>query len=146
MTEDWNTTDELKKDIITAVYKDINDQIEEMVEDLGCPRSFAEGLLKSIADNFKDGTTVDQTESAYSSRHASTPEHEIGAQEIVIKHEREARKGSSDLVKDFNKNVKVPGDDDTQRFYIPLDISQLKTKKKELKQSLLGSKKKLGNR
>ena len=28
MTEDWNTTDELKKDIITAVYKDINDQIE----------------------------------------------------------------------------------------------------------------------
>ena len=52
MTEDWNTTDELKKDIITAVYKDINDQIEEMVEDLGCPRSFAEGLLKSIADNF----------------------------------------------------------------------------------------------
>ena len=39
MTEDWNTTDELKKDIITAVYKDINDQIEEMVEDLYCPRS-----------------------------------------------------------------------------------------------------------
>ena len=33
MTEDWNTTDELKKDIIAAVYKDINDQIEEMVED-----------------------------------------------------------------------------------------------------------------
>ena len=73
MTEDWNTTDELKKDIITAVYKDINDQIEEMVEDLGCPRSFAEGLLKSIADNFKDGTTVCKTESSYSSRHASTP-------------------------------------------------------------------------
>ena len=47
MTEDWNTTDELKKDIITAVYKDINDKTEEMVEDLGCPRSFAEGLLKS---------------------------------------------------------------------------------------------------
>ena len=41
MTEDWNTTDELKKDIIKAVYKDINDQIEEMVEDLGCPRSAA---------------------------------------------------------------------------------------------------------
>ena len=58
MTEDWNTTDELKKDIITAVYKDINDQIEEMIEDIGCPRSFAEGLLISIADNFKDGTTV----------------------------------------------------------------------------------------
>ena len=115
MTEDWNTTDELKKDIITAVYKDINDQIEEMVEDLGCPRSFAEGLLKSIADNFKDGTTVDKTESSYSSRHASTPEHEKGAQEIVSKHEREAREASSDLLKDFNKKVKVPvNDDDTQ--------------------------------
>ena len=114
MTEDWNTTDELKKDIITAVYKDINDQIEEMVEDLGCPRSFAEGLLKSIADNFKDGTTVGMTESSYSSRHASTPEHERGAQEIVIKHEREARKGSSDLVKDFNNKSEVIENNDTQ--------------------------------
>ena len=114
MTEDWNTTDELKKDIITAVYKDINDQIEEMVEDLGCPRSFAEGLLKSIADNFKDGTSVVKTESSYSSRHASTPEIEKGAQEIVSKHEREARKASSNLLKDFNKKVKVTGDDDIQ--------------------------------
>jgi len=112
MTEDWNTTDELKKDIITAVYKDINDQIEEMIEDIGCPRSFAEGLLISIADNFKDGTTVGKPESSYSSRHASTPEVEKGAQEIVSKHEREARKASSNLLKDFNK--KVPGDDDTQ--------------------------------
>ena len=114
MTEDWNTTDELKKDIITAVYKDINDQIEEMVEDLGCPRSFAEGLLKSIADNFKDGTTVGKTESSYSSRHASTPEHEKGAQEIVIKNEREVRKASSDLVKDFNKKIEVIENNDTQ--------------------------------
>ena len=114
MTEDWNTTDELKKDIITAVYKDINDQIEEMIEDIGCPRSFAEGLLISIADNFKDGTTVGKAESSYSSRHASTPEVEKGAQEIVSKHEREARKASSNLLKDFNKKVKVPGDDDTQ--------------------------------
>ena len=114
MTEDWNTTDELKKDIITAVYKDINDQIEEMVEDLGCPRSFAEGLLKSIADNFKDGTTVGKTESSYSSRHASTPEHERGAQEIVIKNEREVRKASSELMKDFNKKIEVIENNDTQ--------------------------------
>ena len=113
MTE-WNTTDELKKDIITAVYKDINDQIEEMVEDLGCPRSFAEGLLKSIADNFKDGTTLDQAESSYSSRHASTPEHERGAQEIVIKNEREVRKASSELMKDFNKKIEVIENNDTQ--------------------------------
>ena len=114
MTEDWNTTDELKQDIITAVYKDINDQIEEMVEDLGCPRSFAEGFLKSIADNFKDGSKVDKTESSYSSRHASTPEVERGAQEIVSKHEREARKASCNLLKDFNKKGKVPGNDDTK--------------------------------
>ena len=114
MTEDWNTTDELKKDIITAVYKDINDQIEEMVEDLGCPRSFAEGLLKSIADNFKDGSKVDKTESSYSSRHASTPEHERGAQEIVIKNEREVRKASSELMKDFNKKIEVIENNDTQ--------------------------------
>ena len=114
MTEDWNTTDELKKDIITAVYKDINDQIEEMIEDIGCPRSFAEGLLKSIADNFKDGTTVCKSESSYSSRHASTPDHERGAQEIVLKHEREVRKVSSDLVKDFNKKIKADGNNDTQ--------------------------------
>ena len=114
MTEYWNTTDQLKKDIITAVYKDINDQMEEMVEDLGCPRSFAEGLLKSIADNFKDGTTVGKTESSYSSRHASTPEHERGAQEIVIKNEREVRKASSELMKDFNKKIEVIENNDTQ--------------------------------
>ena len=107
MTKDWYTTDELKKDIITAVYKDINDQIEEMIEDIGCPRSFAEGFLISIAHNFKDDTTVGKTESSYSSRHASTPEHEKGAQEIVSKHEREVRKASSDLVKDFNNKIEV---------------------------------------
>ena len=88
MTEDWNTTDELKKDIITAVYQDINGQVEEMVEDVGCPRSFAEGLLKSIAENFRDRTKPDNNESSYSSRHASTPEHERGAQEIVTKNEK----------------------------------------------------------
>ena len=114
MTEDWNTTDELKKDIITAVYKDINDQIEEMIEDLGCPRSFAESLLNSIADNFKDGMKVDKIASSYSSRHTSTPEVERAAQEIVRKHEREARKASSDLLKDFNHKVKVSGNDDTK--------------------------------
>ena len=114
MTEDWNTTNELKKDIISAVYKDINDQIEKMIEDIGCPRSFAEGLLISIADNFKDGTTVGKTESSYSSRHASTPEVEKSAQEIVSKHERESRKPSSNLLIDFNKKGKFPGNDDTQ--------------------------------
>ena len=46
--------------------------------------------------------------------HASTPEIERGAQEIVSKHEREARKACSNLLKDFNKKVKVPGDNDTQ--------------------------------
>ena len=32
----------------------------------------------------------------------------------MSKHEREARKASSNLLKDFNKKVKVPGDNDTQ--------------------------------
>ena len=44
--------------------------------------------MKSIADNFKDETTVGKTDSSYSSRHASTPEHERGAQEIVTKNEK----------------------------------------------------------
>ena len=114
MTEDWNTTDDLKKDIITAVYQDINDQVEEMVEDIGCPRSFAEGLLKSIADNFKDGTKAFKNESSYSSRHASTPEHERVAQEIVLKHEKKVRKTSSDLLKSLNKNIKVGENEDAK--------------------------------
>ena len=114
MTEDWNTTDEIKKDIITAVYQDINDQMEEMVEDIGCPRSFAERLLKSIADNFKDLTKVVKSESCYSSRHASTPEHERGAEEIVSKHERKARKASSKLLKPFNKKKKRQRNEDAQ--------------------------------
>ena len=114
MTEDWNTTDELKNEIITAFYQDINAQIEEMVEDLGCPRSFAESLLKSIAENFKDGTKAVKNESSYSSRHESTPEHEIGAREIVSKHERKAKKASSNLLKSFNEKKKFPRNDDTQ--------------------------------
>ena len=96
MTEDWNTSDELKKDIIKAVHQDINDQIEEMLEDLDCPRSFAESLLKTIANNFKDDTTVIKNQSSYSSRHASTPEHERGAEEIVTKNEKKIRETLKD--------------------------------------------------
>ena len=114
MTQDWNTTDELKKEIITAVYQDINAQIEEMVEDLGCPRSFAESLLKSIAENFNDGSKAIKNESSYSSRHASTPEHEKGAEEIVRKHEREAKKPSSDLLRNFDKKKNLTGNNDIQ--------------------------------
>ena len=111
MTEDWNNTDELKNDIISAVYQEINEQTEEMVEDIGCPRSFAEGLLKSIADNFKDGTRAVKNESSYSSRHASTPEYERGAQEVVRKHENKAMNASSDLLKSFNEKIKFREDD-----------------------------------
>ncbi len=91
MIKDWNPTDDLNKDIVSAVYRDINAQVEEMVKDLGCPRSFADGLLRSIADNFKDGVKTVTEESSYSSRHASTPENEKGAQEIVIKNEKKIR-------------------------------------------------------
>ncbi len=91
MTEDWKPTDDLKKEIISAVLRDINDQVEEMVEDLGCPRSFAEGLLKSIADNFKDEVKAVTIESSYSSRHTSTPDDEKGAEEIVTKNEKKIR-------------------------------------------------------
>jgi len=114
MTEDWNTTDHLKEDIITAVYQDINDQVEEMVEDIECPRSFAEGLLKSIANNFKDGTNARKNESSYSSRHASTPEYERDAKELVLKHEKKARKASSDLLKSFNEKIKGQENEDRE--------------------------------
>ncbi len=94
-----------QRKIITAAYQEINSQIEEMVEDLGCPRRFAINLLKSIADNFKDEIEAVKNESSYPSRHASTPQHEKGAEEIVSKHETEAKKASSDLFKCFNKNI-----------------------------------------
>ena len=130
MTDAWNTTDDLKKEIITAVYSDINNQIEEMVEDLGCPRSFAEGLLRSIANNFKDGTNDGKTESSYSSRHASTPEHERGAQEIVSKHERKARNSSSDLLNSVNRKIRVTGNNDKQNsLYSSRHISTQKEEK-----------------
>ena len=82
---------DLKNDIISAVYRDINDQVEEMIEDLGCPRSFGADLLKSIGDNFKDEGKALRQETSYSSRHASTPEHEKSAEEIVTKNEKIAR-------------------------------------------------------
>ena len=114
MFEDWNTTDDLKKEIITTVYQEINDQVEDMVEDIGCPRSFAEGLLKSIAENFKDGTKASNTESSYSSRHTSTPEHERGAQQVVLNHEKKARNTSSDFLKSLNEKIKIRGNEDTK--------------------------------
>ena len=43
MNQDWDTTDELKKDIITAVYQDINNKIDEMVENVDSPRSLQKG-------------------------------------------------------------------------------------------------------
>ncbi len=130
MTEEWNTNDDLEKDIITAVYQDINNQMEEMVADLGCPRSIAEKLLKSIADNFKDGTQALKTESSYSSRHASTPDHERGAQEIVSKNERKARNSYSDLLKSSNKKIKIMGNNDTQSsLYSSRHISTQKEEK-----------------
>ena len=70
--------------------------------------------MKSIAVNFKDWTTVGKAESSYSSRHASTPEDERCAEGIVIKHDRKARQVSSDLLKDFNKKIKVDGNNDTE--------------------------------
>jgi len=91
MIEDWNPTDELRKEIVSAVYHDINDQVEEMVEDLGCPRGFAEKFLRSIADNFKDQKQIFSEKSAYSSRHTSTPENEKDAESIVTKKEKEIR-------------------------------------------------------
>ena len=91
MTEDWKPTNDLKKEIVSAIFRDINDQVEEMIEDIGCPRSFAEELLISIADNFKDESKMDREESSYSSRHASTPENEKDAKEIVTKNERKIR-------------------------------------------------------
>ena len=91
MPENWKTTDDLKKDIITAVYQDINAQVEEMVQDIGCPRSFAEDLLRSIADNFRNEPKAVKQESSYVSRHSSTPDHEKGAEEIVMKNEKKVR-------------------------------------------------------
>ena len=41
-------------------------------------------------------------------------EQEDQEQEIMSKYEREARKASSYLLRDFNKKVKVPGNDNTQ--------------------------------
>ena len=101
-----------------------------MVEDLGCPRSFAEGLLKSIAENFKDGTNVVKTESSYSSRHASTPEIEKGAKEIVRNYERKARNSSSNLLRSSNKKIKVQENNDPHRsLYSSRHISTQKEEK-----------------
>ena len=85
-----------------------------MVEDIGCPRSFAEMLLKSIANNFTDGEKIGKVESAYSSRHSSTPEYERSAQEIVRKHKEITRDVSSDLLKSYNERTKVQGNNNTQ--------------------------------
>ena len=85
-----------------------------MVEDIGCPRSFTEMLLKSIANNFTDGERIGKGETSYSSRHSSTPEYERSAQEIVSKHEEIARDISSHLLKSYTERTKVGQNDNTQ--------------------------------
>tara|TARA_Y100001968_G_C19328810_1_gene703208 strand:+ start:183 stop:482 length:300 start_codon:yes stop_codon:yes gene_type:complete len=91
MTEDAKLTDNLKKDIVSASYREINNQVEEMIKDLGCPRSFAEEFLRSIAENFKDEEKTVSEKSAYSSRHTSTPDNEKDAEAIVTMKEKEIR-------------------------------------------------------
>ena len=47
-----------------------------MVVDSGCPRSYAEALLKSMAGNFKDAETVVTDKWFYSFLHTSTLQDE----------------------------------------------------------------------
>ena len=45
----WSPTDDQMNDEIGPVWSDINDQLEELQKDLGCPDSFIAGMLEAIA-------------------------------------------------------------------------------------------------
>ena len=82
-----------------------------MFEDIGCERSFEEGLLNSVSENFKDWTKAGKRKSFYSSLHASTLENERRAED---KHERKASKSYFEFSQSFNEMIKLPGNEEIQ--------------------------------
>ena len=59
-----------------------------IIEDLACPKSFGELLLKSILNNFKDGTKDNKSQSSNASRLTSTPEYKRVTEAIVTKNKK----------------------------------------------------------
>ena len=54
MTERWKPTDDQMNDIINDYWSDIRDSVNAMIEELGCPKEYAAGMLKAIADDYED--------------------------------------------------------------------------------------------
>ena len=91
MTEDWKPTNDQKSGVISRTVDFISEEVQELIEELGCPKSFGGDLLRSIAKNIEDDYKAITRESSYASRHASSPEDERSAKDIVTRHEKMAR-------------------------------------------------------
>ncbi len=99
MTHDWKATDEQNEGVINRTVSFISDEIQELIDELECPKSFGADLLRAIADNIEVNPTEKTLKeekgntqtSTYSSRHSTTPEHEKSAQQIVLQNERIVR-------------------------------------------------------
>ncbi len=91
MTEDWRPTDDQKNGVITRTVQFVSEEVQELIEELGCPKSYGASLLRAIAEKIEDKDKRVTKNSAYASRHCSTPEHEKAAESIVIENEKKAR-------------------------------------------------------
>ena len=52
--EQFEPTFEQINDVIKPTWEDIKKQSEDLVNKLGCPRSFIGGMLNAIASDFSD--------------------------------------------------------------------------------------------
>ena len=92
MSKKWYPSADQKNGVISRTVDFVTEEVQELIEELDCPTSYGASLLRAIADNIEEGERVSKKESAYVSRHKSTPEHEKDAEEIVLKNEKIARK------------------------------------------------------
>ena len=53
-TEKWNPTDDHTINIITDYLICVREDMNSMIEELGCPKEYAAGLLRAIADGYED--------------------------------------------------------------------------------------------
>ena len=55
MTKDWKPTDDQMNGIVSYYWSGVRDDMDAMIEELGCPNEFAAGMLKAIAEGYEMG-------------------------------------------------------------------------------------------
>ncbi len=55
MAENWEPSEAQKDGVIRSTCEFIADEVQELMQELGCPPSFIAGILRDIADSLEEG-------------------------------------------------------------------------------------------